>query len=169
MELNGISFAFGSFRSELFSTEDTKIVNNFYPFLLLYVKSVAEDGRSSSVLSEVFLHESPVLLNWFLNCSTLVSSSSLNYVRPQITFQPWIFMATALKTSRSLCFVSFVWKAYAHKQGEKNRERCELMHSWINQRHYHQIWSYGFVVSPSGYLEAMELMCTVNWDKSCLS
>ena len=29
---------------------------------------------------------------------------------------------------------------------ETGRERCVLVHSWINQRHYHQRWSYGFVV-----------------------
>lgn len=53
MELNGISFAFGSFHSELFSTEDTKIANDHYPFLLLSVKSVPEE---SLCVSNVFVN-----------------------------------------------------------------------------------------------------------------
>lgn len=74
--------------------------------------------------------------------------------------QKWCF-----NTTLKIHFAPLVWKSHGQKQGE----RCELMHSWINQRHYHQRWSYGFVVALMGYLEAAELICTVNWDKFCLA
>lgn len=101
-----------------------------------------------------------------LNTSVKFPPCAMSQKSWKILCQPWIHgHHSKKKISQSLCFASLVWKAHAHKQ----RERRERMHSWINQRHYHQRWRYGFVVALIGYSEATELMCTVNWDKFCLA
>lgn len=163
MELNGISF--GSFHLELFSTADKNSESwpQFYT-PLVHVKSIPKVVHFLLFAPWKSLH----LCN-FSNHSTprwsfLPALCPRNPEKSSVNLE---YMATTRKKkiSQSLCFASLVWKAHAHKQ----RERRERMHSWINQRHYHQRWRYGFVVALIGYSEATELMCTVNWDKFCLA
>lgn len=134
MELNGISFAFGSFHSELFSPENSERSLSFYgplceisswrwPFFFCSLRSLS--SWISRVLKQIF-----EVLN-------TREQFILNSLRPQITFQPWIFTATTLKTSHSLCFVSFVWKAYARKQGA--------------------MWAYAFLNKPEALSPDMKL------------
>lgn len=138
-----------------------EIVRVGHSFQILDVKSIPEDVQP--LPPKLPIHQFPVdyssiFSSFQLHSTNCVNSSCSNCLRPA---------SYVLILNIRLCFKPFVRGAQSQYQREAQR-RCELVHSWVNQTHYHQIWSYGFAVLLIGRLRTTWLMCTVNQDKSCL-